>query len=96
MHITKLQEKKDKFKHGLGGLQKVYDMVPHSWIIATMKMVGLADNIRGLIKQRMNKWKTKLYADENQLGLVPIRSGIFQGDSFSPLLFLTTFSSWTT
>ena len=63
-------------------------MVPHSWIITTMGMVGLADNIIGLIKQSMNKWKTNLYADGKVLGSVPIRRRIFQGDSFSPLLFV--------
>ena len=67
--------------------KKAYDMVPHSWIIATMGMVGLADNIIGLIKHSvMNKWKTNLHADGKLLGSVPIRRGIFQGDSFSPLL----------
>ena len=35
--------------------KKDYDMVPHSWNIATMGMVGLADNIIGLIKQSTNK-----------------------------------------
>ena len=90
MHIAKLQEKKDKFKRGLGGLKEGLRYgPPHSWIIATMEMVGLADNIIGLIKQSMNKWKTNLYADGKVLGSVPIRRGIFQGDSFSPLLFLT-------
>ena len=68
--------------------KKAYDMVPHSWIIATRGMVGLADNIIGLIKQSMNKWKTNLYADGKLLGSVSIRRGIFQGDSFSPLLFV--------
>ena len=68
--------------------KKACDMVHHSWIIATMGMVGLADNIIGLIKQSMNKWKTNLYADGKLLGSVPIRRGIFQGDSFSPLLFV--------
>ena len=68
--------------------KKAYDMVPHSWIIDTMGMVGLADNIIGLIKQSMNKWKTNLYADGKLIGSVPIRRGIFQGDSFSPLLFV--------
>ena len=68
--------------------KKVYDMVPHSWIIATMGMVGLADNVIGLIKKSMNKWKTNLYADGKLLGSVPIRREIFQGDSFSPLLFV--------
>ena len=51
-------------------------------------MVGLADNIIGLIKQSMNRWKINLYADGKLLGSVLIRRGIFQGDSFSPLLFV--------
>ena len=53
-----------------------------------MGMVGLADNIIGLIEESMNKWKINLYADRKLLGSVPIRRGIFQGDSFSPLLFV--------
>ena len=57
--------------------KKAYDMASHSWIIATIGMAGLADNILGIIKQRMNKWKTKLYADGKLLGSVPIRRGIF-------------------
>ena len=51
-------------------------------------MVGSADNIMGLIKQNMNKWKTNLYADGKLVASVPIRRGIFQGDSFLPLLFV--------
>ena len=35
--------------------KKTYDMVPHSWIITTVGMVVLADNIIGLIKESMNK-----------------------------------------
>ena len=88
MHIIKLQEKKDKLSMAWVDYKKAYDIVPHSWIIFTMGMVGLADNIIGLIKQNMNKWKTNLYADGKLLGPVPIRRGIFQGDSFSPLLFV--------
>ena len=34
----------------------------------------------------MNKWKT--YSDRKLLGAVPIRRGIFQGDSCSLLLFV--------
>ena len=57
-------------------------------IITTVGTVDLADNIIGLIKQSMNKWKTNLYADGKLLESVPIRTGIFQGDSFSPLQFV--------
>ena len=67
--------------------KKAYDMAL-SWIITTMTMIGLADNIIGLIKQSMNRWKTNLYADGKLLGSVPIRRGIFQVDQFSPLLFV--------
>ena len=35
--------------------KKTYDMVPHSWIITTVGMVVLADNIIGLIKESMTK-----------------------------------------
>ena len=63
-------------------------MVPHSWIITAMGMVGLAYNIKGLIKQIMNKWKTNLYADGKLLGSAPIRRAIFLGYSFSSLLFV--------
>ena len=35
--------------------KKVYNMVPHSWIITTMGIVALADYIIGLIKRSMNK-----------------------------------------
>ena len=67
--------------------KKAYDMVPHSWIITRMGIVSLAANIISLIK-RMNKQKTNLYADGKLQVSVPIKRGIFQGDSFSPLLFV--------
>ena len=47
-----------------------------------MGIVGLADNIICLIEQSMNKWKINFYADGKLLGSVPIKRGIFQGDSF--------------
>ena len=65
-----------------------YNMVPHSRIKATMGMIGLPDNIIGLIRENINKWKTNLHADGKLLGSVPITRGIFQGDPFSPLLFV--------
>ena len=63
MHIAKLQEKKDKFKHDLGRLQEGLRYLPHSSIIAKMETVGLADNVIGFIKQSMETqliswWKT--------------------------------------
>jgi hypothetical protein len=68
--------------------KKAYDMVPHSWVIETLKMVGIADNIIDLISRSMCNWKTNLFSDNQLLGTVNIKRGIFQGDSFSPLLFV--------
>ena len=76
MYIAKLQEKTNLSMAWID-YKKAYDMVPHSWITTTMGMVGLADNIIGLIKQSMNRWKTNLYAN-----------GKPQGDLLSPLLFV--------
>ena len=65
MHIAidiycKIAEKKDKFKHGLGGLQGLrYDTLLVQWEWYSYNGNGrLADNIIGFIKQSLNKRKT--------------------------------------
>ena len=68
--------------------RKAYDMVPHSWVIKCLKMFGIADNVIDIIASSMSMWKTNLYANQQHLGSVNIRRGIFQGDSLSPLLFV--------
>lgn len=88
MYLEKLWEQKDRFKHSLVSYKKAYDMFPHSLIIATMGMVGLAGNILDRIEQSINKWKTNLYADGKILGSVSIWRGIFQGDLLSPIPFV--------
>ena len=68
--------------------KKAYDMVPHSWIKETLNITGVAKNIQHLLTNSMEKWGTLLSSNGNELGKVDIRRGIFQGDSFSPLLFV--------
>lgn len=68
--------------------KKAYDLVPHSWIVETLKMFGIAENVIQLLQGSMKDWKTKLYSNSEYLADVDIRRGIFQGDSFSPLLFV--------
>ena len=68
--------------------RKAYDMVPHSWIIECLKMIGAAENLTELLVRSMSNWKTILVAGKEELGQVNIQRGIFQGDCLSPLLFV--------
>uniref|UniRef100_A0A1X7TDD6 Reverse transcriptase domain-containing protein n=1 Tax=Amphimedon queenslandica TaxID=400682 RepID=A0A1X7TDD6_AMPQE len=68
--------------------KKAYDMVPHSWIVECLDMMGCAENVRNLLEKSMSQWKCELNAGGTVLGEVPINRGIFQGDSLSPLLFV--------
>ena len=40
--------------------QKDYDMVPHSWIIQCLDLFGVAENIKSLLVNSMEKWKVIL------------------------------------
>lgn len=51
-------------------------------------MVGVAENIKLLLKGNMKTWKTQLVANSEPIGEIKIKRGIFQGDSLSPLLFV--------
>ena len=68
--------------------KKAYDMVPHSWLLESLDLFGVAGNIVGLLERSMAHWKTQLMGNGNVLGTVDIKRGIFQGDSLSPLLFV--------
>ena len=40
--------------------KKVYDMVPHSWIIECLDLFGVAENIKSLLVNSMEKSKVML------------------------------------
>ena len=68
--------------------KKVYDMVPHLWIIECLDLFGGIDNINSLLVNSMEKWKVMPCLGNSELGEVEIKRGIFQGDSLSPLVFV--------
>ena len=68
--------------------KKAYDMVPHSWIIECLDLFGVAENIKSLLVNSMEKWKVMLCSGNSELCEVEIKQGIFQGDSLSTLVFV--------
>ena len=63
-------------------------MVPHSWIIECLDLFGVADNIKSLLVNSMEKWKVMPCSGNSESGEVEIMQGIFQGNSFSTLVFV--------
>ncbi|XP_063598714.1 uncharacterized protein LOC134775182 [Penaeus indicus] len=68
--------------------KKAYNMVPHSWILESLELTNVADNVISFIMRSMRNWNVDLTSCGEFLGKVNIRRGIFQGDSLSPLLFV--------
>ena len=53
--------------------KKAYDMVPHSWIIECLDLFGVAENIKSLLVNSMEKWKVMLCSGNSELGEVEIK-----------------------
>ena len=66
--------------------KKVYDMIPHSWILESLGLVQVSVNIVEFFRKSMKTWNINLTSCGEYLAKVDIRRGIFQGDSLSPLV----------
>ena len=51
-------------------------------------MFRVAENIKRLLVNGMEKWNVMLCSGNSELGEVEIKRDIFQGDSLSPLVFV--------
>ena len=71
--------------------QKAFDRVPHSWIIKCLDLIGINNKVIAFTKKVMTYWRTRkrLHAENELIETedIKIQSGIFQGDSLTPLLF---------
>ena len=72
--------------------KKAYDMVTHSWIIECLDLFGVAENIKSLLVNSMEKCKVIQCSGNVELGEVEIKRGIFH-NSLSPLVFVLTLIS---
>ena len=68
--------------------KKAYDMVPHSWIINSLKMYKISHEVINFIDKTRKTWRVELTARGRSLAEAKIKRGIFQGDALSPLLFI--------
>ena len=48
--------------------KKAYHMVPHSWIVECLDLFGVAENIKSLLVNGMEKWKVMLCSGNYELG----------------------------
>ena len=53
--------------------KKAYDMVPHSWIIGCLDLFEVAENIKSLLVNSMEKWKVMLCSGNSELVEVEIK-----------------------
>ena len=68
--------------------RKADDMIPHSWILESLELVQLSENIVKFVRKSMKNWNTELASLGEYLARVDTRKGAFQGDSLSLLLFV--------
>ena len=73
--------------------KKSYNMVPHSWIVEYLGMVGVSQQIKHFLSESMKAWRVDLTCNNQSLGREYIKRGTFQGDSLLPLLFVLSLTS---
>ena len=58
--------------------KKAYEMVPHSWILESLELVQVSDNILKFVKRSMANWQTELTSCRESLVKVNIGEGFFR------------------
>ena len=53
--------------------KKAYDMVPNSWIVESLDLFGVAENIKSLLVNSIEEWKGILCAGNYELSEVEIK-----------------------
>ena len=90
-HPRELQKKKKNLSTAWIDYKKALDSVPHSWILACLRMYKINPVLTTFIETSMRQSKTNMVLVHEsgvlETGLISIKRGIFQGDSLSPLLF---------
>ncbi|XP_026323226.1 uncharacterized protein LOC113232673 [Hyposmocoma kahamanoa] len=71
--------------------KKAFDSVPHSWLLQILEIYKINTRIINFLRNIMSKWKTTLQVNSTNNTVttrqISIKTGIYQGDSLSPLWF---------
>ena len=74
--------------------QKGFDKVHHDWMVRVYEWIGIPTAVISLLRELMNKWKTRLelWKDGEKCvsRWIDIKCGFLQGDSHSPVGFCIT------
>ena len=91
MIIEDCKKKKNNLSMSWIDYRKAYDSVPHSWILKTLQMYRFNEKLIKFMETSMRNRKTTMKLCYNDgcitTDQIELKRGIFQGDSFSPLLF---------
>ena len=69
--------------------EKVFDKIPHPFMIKTLQKVGIEGTYFNIIKAIYDKPTANIILNGEKLKSFPLRSGTRQGYPLSPLLFNT-------
>ena len=91
MIIEDCKKKKKNLSMTWIDYRKAYDSVPHRWILKTLQMYRFNEKLIKFVRTSISNWKTTMKLSYNDRCIttdhIKVKRGIFQGDSFSPLLF---------
>ena len=88
MLLQEVKRRKKNFAMGCIDYWKAYDMVPNSWVIESLNMMGIAKSVVNFLGKIDKVLRVELTCGSETLAEAPIKRGIFQGDAQSPLLFV--------
>ena len=88
--LREVRMRKKNLAMGWIDYRKAFDMVPHSWVLECLQILGINNTLTKFLEKTMKDWRVELTCANESLGEVKIKRGIFQGDALSPLLFVIT------
>ena len=77
--------------------KKAFDSVPYTWIAKNLELYKICPTITRFMRENMKSWKTILHLNHDKdiitFRPIEIKSGVYQGESLSPLIFCLPLAS---